>query len=89
MVEAAEHGDRSAVESAAKKLEARIKASAKEIGEKYLEPPLTTDFGVLFLASEGLYAEVLRRPGLVETLQRDHRITVAGPTTLSALLNSL
>lgn len=89
LVEASEHGDRSAVESAAKKLEARIKTSAKEIGEKYLEPPLTTDFGVLFLASEGLYAEVLRRPGLVEALQRDHRITVAGPTTLSALLNSL
>ena len=57
--------------------------------EKYVEPPHTTDFAILFLPTEGLYAEVLRRPGLMESLQRDHRITLAGPTTLLAMLNSL
>lgn len=59
------------------------------MAEKYVEPPHTTDFAILFLPTEGLYAEVLRRPGLMETLQREHRITLAGPTTLLAMLNSL
>lgn len=89
LVEASESGDAAAVEQAAKALEVRIKQSAKEISEKYIEPPITTDFAILFLASEGLYAEVLRRPGLADLLQRDYRITLAGPTTLAALLNSL
>ena len=59
------------------------------MADKYLEPPHTTDFSILFLPTEGLYAEVLRRPGLMEALQRDHRVTLAGPTTLMAMLNSL
>ncbi len=67
----------------------RIKAEAKKIKEKYLDPPNTTDFGIMFLPVEGLYAEVLRRPGLSDFLQREYRITVTGPTTLAALLNSL
>jgi DNA recombination protein RmuC len=69
--------------------DARIKLEAKSIAEKYLEPPYTTDFAVMFLPTEGLYAEVLRRPGLMEQLQREHRVTLAGPTTLMAMLNSL
>ncbi|MEL6547842.1 MAG: DNA recombination protein RmuC, partial [Myxococcota bacterium] len=89
LVDASEKGDVEGVELAAKQLEARVKAMAKSLSEKYIEPPLTTDFAILFLASEGLYAEVLRRPGLVEQLQRNYRITLAGPTTLAALLNSL
>lgn len=76
-------------ESAAKSLEARIRSEARSIAEKYLEPPHTTDFAILFLPSEGLYAEVLRRPGLMESLQREHHVTLAGPTTLLAMLNSL
>ncbi len=89
LVDASERGDAEAVELAVKQLENRVKAMAKSISEKYIEPPRTTDFAILFLASEGLYAEVLRRPGLAEQLQREYRITLAGPTTLSALLNSL
>ena len=76
-------------ESAGKALEARIRLEAKSISEKYVEPPYTTDFAILFLPTEGLYAEVLRRPGLMEALQREHRITLAGPTTLLAMLSSL
>jgi len=76
-------------EAAAKALELRIRLEAKSINEKYVEPPHTTDFAILFLPTEGLYAEVLRRPGLMEGLQRDHRITLAGPTTLMAILSSL
>jgi DNA recombination protein RmuC len=76
-------------EAAAKALEVRIRLEAKSIAEKYVEPPYTTDFAILFLPTEGLYAEVLRRPGLMEALQRDHRITLAGPTTLLAMLSSL
>jgi DNA recombination protein RmuC len=76
-------------EVAAKALEMRIRLEAKSIAEKYIEPPHTTDFAILFLPTEGLYAEVLRRPGLMESLQRDHRITLAGPTTLLAMLSSL
>ena len=87
--EAQEAADPLAVEAAAKALEVRIRLEARTIAEKYLEPPATTDFGLLYLPFEGLYAEVLRRPGLFEALQRDYRVTVCGPTTLSALLNSL
>ena len=87
--EAQEAADPLAVEVAAKALEARIRLEAKTIAEKYVEPPATTDFGLLYLPFEGLYAEVLRRPGLFEALQRDYRVTICGPTTLSALLNSL
>ena len=76
-------------ESAGKALESRIRLEAKSISEKYVEPPYTTDFAILFLPTEGLYAEVLRRPGLMEALQREHRITLAGPTTLLAMLSSL
>jgi DNA recombination protein RmuC len=70
-------------------LEQRIRLEAKSITEKYVEPPHTTDFAILFLPTEGLYAEVLRRPGLMEALQREHRVTLAGPTTLLAMLSSL
>jgi len=76
-------------EAAAKALELRIRLEAKNMNEKYVEPPHTTDFAILFLPTEGLYAEVLRRPGLMESLQRDHRVTLAGPTTLLAILSSL
>jgi DNA recombination protein RmuC len=87
---AAQHAaDAAGAEAAGKALEARIRAEAKSIVQKYVEPPHTTDFAILFLPTEGLYAEVLRRPGLMEALQREHRITLAGPTTLLAMLNSL
>jgi DNA recombination protein RmuC len=76
-------------DAAAKALEQRIRLEAKSITEKYVEPPHTTDFAILFLPTEGLYAEVLRRPGLLEALQRDYRVTLAGPTTLLAMLSSL
>jgi DNA recombination protein RmuC len=76
-------------EAAGKALELRIRLEAKSLNEKYVEPPYTTDFAILFLPTEGLYAEVLRRPGLMESLQRDHRVTLAGPTTLLAILSSL
>jgi DNA recombination protein RmuC len=89
LVEASERGDAAGVEEATRALEVRIKGCAKDIHEKYLNPPMTTDFAILFLPTEGLYAEVVRRLGLVELLQRDHKIVVAGPTTLAALLNSL
>ncbi len=77
------------IETAKKNILLRIKAEAKDISEKYLDPPHTTDFGILFLPVEGLYAEVLRMPGIVDTLQRKYRIVLSGPTTLSAFLNSL
>src|SRR5574343_274781 len=77
------------IEEASKAIEVRLKNEAKSIREKYVAPPHTTDFAVLYLPIEGLYAEALRRPGLAEALQRDHRITLAGPTTLAAMLNSL
>ena len=89
LVEASDRGDVVAVEAASKAVEMRIRASAKDICEKYVHPPHSTDFGVLFLPTEGLFAEVIRRPGLVDDLQRDCRIVVTGPTTLMALLNSL
>jgi DNA recombination protein RmuC len=89
LVDASERGDGAGVEEATRALEVRIKGCARDIHEKYLNPPMTTDFAILFLPTEGLYAEVVRRIGLVELLQRDHKIVVAGPTTLAALLNSL
>ena len=76
-------------EEAAKAIETRLKNEAKSIRDKYVAPPHTTDFALLYLPVEGLYAEALRRPGLAETLQRDYRVSLAGPTTLAALLNSL
>ncbi len=89
LLDAEDHADPAAAETAAKQLEIRIREEAKKIHEKYIAPPHTTDFGLLFLPIEGLYAEVLRRPGLTDRLQREYRVTVAGPTTLAALLNSL
>jgi DNA recombination protein RmuC len=89
LLDAQGRADAPAAEAAAKALEARIRLEAKSIADKYVEPPHTTDFAILFLPTEGLYAEVLRRPGLMESLQRDHRITLAGPTTLLAMLSSL
>ena len=89
LVDASERGDTTGVEQASRDLETAIKNAARDIHDKYLDPPHTTDFGILFLPTEGLYAEVLRRPGLADALQRDCRVLVAGPTTLWALLNSL
>lgn len=89
LLDAQEKGDLAAVEEAGKGIELRIKAEAKSISGKYIQPPHTTDFAFMYLPIEGLYAEVLRRPGLAETLQRDYRVSIAGPTTLSAVLNSL
>lgn len=89
LVEASEQGDSAALDLAARQLEARVKGAARDIRDKYLDPPHTTDFGIMFLATEGLYAEVLRRPGLMEALQHTFRVVVAGPSTLAALLNSL
>ena len=89
LIDASERGDMAGIELAGRALEVAVKAQAKSIRAKYVEPPHTTDFGLMFLPTEGLYAEVLRRPGLADALQRDYRITVAGPTTLTALLNSL
>ncbi len=89
LVEASEKGDAEAVEAASKALEVRIRGCAEDIHDKYLCPPRTTDFGILYLPTEGLFAEVVRRTGLVEKLQREHKVTVAGPTTLTAMLNSL
>ena len=89
LLDAQQRADALGAELAGKALEARIRLEARSISEKYIAPPYTTDFAILFLPTEGLYAEVLRRPGLMESLHRDHRITLAGPTTLLAILNSL
>ena len=89
LLEAQSKADALQAELCSKALEARVRLEAKSITEKYVEPPYTTDFAILFLPTEGLYAEVLRRPGLIESLQRDFRVTLAGPTTLMAMLNSL
>jgi len=89
LIEAQEKADPELVEESDRSLEKFIKAEAKKINEKYIDPPNTTDFGIMFLPVESLYSEVLRRPGLFEQLQREFRITVTGPTTLAALLNSL
>ena len=88
LMDAYDTGDAAKVEEAARNLEKVIKSEAKDIRDKYIEPPYTTDFGIMFLPFEGLYAEVVRR-GLLETLQRDYKVNIAGPTTMAALLNSL
>lgn len=87
--EAQETGDAAAVDAAWRLLEARLRAEAKDIHDKYVAPPATTSFGILFLPFEGLYAEVAGRPGLLERLQRESRVSVAGPSTMAAMLNSL
>ncbi len=89
LVEAQERADPVAVEASAKAIENRLRAEARTIREKYIAPPHTTDFGIMFVPTEGLYAEALRRPGLMESLQREHKVVLAGPTTLLATLNSL
>jgi len=89
LLDAQDRADPAAADIAARALESRIRAEAKSIAESYLCPPQTTDFAILFLPIESLYAEVLRRPGLMDSLQRDYRVTLAGPTTLLAMLNSL
>jgi DNA recombination protein RmuC len=88
-MQAADRADMEAVEIAARQLEARVKQCARAIRDKYINPPQTTDFAILFLPTEGLYAEVLRRPGVVEQIQREFRVALAGPTTLGATLNAL
>ena len=88
-IDAYEEGDASLIESTSKQLEITIKRMAKDIRDKYIEPPYTTDFAILFLPFESIYAEVIRRTALVETLQKDFKIVVTGPTTLGAILNSL
>lgn len=89
LIEAQDQANLPRIEELGKSLENRIKLEAKTIREKYIDPPKTTDFGILFLPVEGLYAEVLRRPGLCEILQREYKVVITGPTTLAALLNSL
>jgi DNA recombination protein RmuC len=88
LADAADRGDAVAVEECSRALELRIRACAKDIHDKYLNPPITTDFAILFLPTEGLYAEVVRRAGVTDLLQREFKVVVAGPTTLAALLNS-
>ena len=89
LIDAQELANIPLIEELSKAIEARIKLEARNIREKYIDPPNTTDFAILFLPIEGLYAEVLRRPGFFEQVQRDFRVTITGPTTISALLNSL
>jgi len=89
LLDAEESGDIEAVKTSAAQLERAIRTQARSISDKYIAPPHTTDFALMFLPTEGLYAEVLRRAGLTDVLQREHRIVVAGPTTVTALLNSL
>jgi DNA recombination protein RmuC len=89
LLEAQDAADKAGIELAGRSIEARLRLEARAIRNKYVAPPHTTDFGIMFLPTEGLYAEALRRPGLVESLQRDHRVIVTGPTTLLATLTSL
>jgi len=89
LIAAREVGEQAVIDAAGKDLIARIKSEAKDIRDKYIAPPETTDFGILYLPTEGLYAEITQRPGLQELLQRDYRVMVAGPNTVAALLNSL
>jgi DNA recombination protein RmuC len=89
LLDAQERADAPAAEAAGKAIETRLRLEAKTIREKYIAPPHTTDFGMLFVPTEGLYAEALRRPGLVESLQREHKVMLVGPTTLLATLTSL
>jgi DNA recombination protein RmuC len=88
LLEASDRSDATGLDEAGRRLEARVKQAAKDISTKYLNPPHTTDFAIMFLPNEGLYAEVLRRPGLADCLQRNHRIVIAGPTTLWGILTS-
>lgn len=89
LLDAYDQADASAIEAAGKLLETTIKKMAKDISDKYLAPPATTDFGIMFLPFEGIYAEVVRRSSLLEDLQRNYKVVVTGPTTLAAILNSL
>ncbi|MGE5397314.1 MAG: DNA recombination protein RmuC [Chitinophagales bacterium] len=89
LVDATEEGNQVAANQASVQIENRIKAEARNIASKYIDPPHTTDFAIMFLPTESLFAEVIRRPGLLEYLQREYRVNVAGPTTMAALLNSL
>lgn len=89
LLDAQERADAPAAEAAAKAIETRLRLEARTIREKYVAPPHTTDFAILFVPTEGLYAEALRRPGLVQSLQQEHKVMLAGPTTLLATLNSL
>jgi DNA recombination protein RmuC len=89
LLQAQDEGHAAAIEELEKTIETRIKSEAKKIRDKYIDPPQTTDFAIMYLPIEGLYAEVLRRPGLCEQLQRDFRVSLAGPTTVAAFLNSL
>ncbi|MCY0879459.1 MAG: DNA recombination protein RmuC [Firmicutes bacterium] len=89
LVDAEDAGDLPAAQDAARRLEVRIREEAKSIRDKYVNPPVTTDFALMFLPVEGLFAEVLRRPGLWDSIQRDYRVVICGPTTITALLNSL
>jgi DNA recombination protein RmuC len=89
LIDASERGDVELVDKASRQLEATLRACARNVCEKYLAPPLTTDFGILFLSTEGLYAEAMRRPALADSIQREHRVVLAGPSTLAALLNAL
>ncbi|HBO97306.1 MAG TPA: DNA recombination protein RmuC [Candidatus Omnitrophica bacterium] len=89
LLEAQDKNDMAALEESVKAIESRIKLEARKIRDKYIDPPHTTDFAIMYLITEGLYAEVLRRPGLCEFLQREFRVMVAGPTTIAAVLNSL
>jgi DNA recombination protein RmuC len=89
LMDAHERADPVAAEGAAKAIDTRLRLEAKTIREKYLAPPHTTDYAILFVPTEGLYAEALRRPGLVEAMQREHKVMLAGPTTLLATLTSL
>jgi DNA recombination protein RmuC len=89
LTEASERGDVEAVERASRQLEVTLRLSAKNLSERHLAPPFTTDFGILFLSTEGLYAEVMRRPSLAEAIQREYRVMLSGPSTIAALLNAL
>jgi DNA recombination protein RmuC len=89
LLDAQERADKDAADAAGKAIENRLKLEARTIRDKYIAAPHTTDFGILFVPTEGLYAEALRRPGLVDALQREHKVMLAGPTTLLATLNSL
>lgn len=89
LIDAADSGDKALTERAAQELGRAVAEQAKKIAGKYIKPPYTTDFAIMFLPVESLYAEVLRRPGLAESIQEKHRVVISGPTTLSALLNSL
>jgi DNA recombination protein RmuC len=89
LVYASEMGDVESADRASRQLESTLRGSAKNLSEKYLAPPGTTDFGIMFLSTEGLYAEAMRRPGLADSIQRDHRVVLAGPSTVAALLSAL